>query len=54
MISSKRPWPLDHEAGRLSRVTRLLITAQLKSEKTGKETADWDKSVKEAKVRVGL
>jgi len=28
--------------------------AQLKSEKTGKETADWEKSIKEAMVRNGL
>ena len=28
--------------------------AQLKSEKTGKETADWEKSIKEAKVSIEL
>jgi hypothetical protein len=28
--------------------------AQLKSEKTGKGTADWEKSIKEAKVHIGL
>jgi len=27
---------------------------QLKTEKTGKETADWEKSIREVKVRVGL
>jgi hypothetical protein len=28
--------------------------AQLKNEKTGKETADWERSIKEAKVHIGL
>jgi hypothetical protein len=28
--------------------------AQLKREKTGKETADWEKTIKETKVRIEL
>jgi len=28
--------------------------AQLESEKTGKGTADWEKSIEEAKVHIGL